>query len=85
MTLLLFVVQMLGTLIPFVTLPGTVFEAGNPLRLSLAGEFVLKNFVLISAGLVILSATPTARDEDRGRDTLKKKPDRATRSPHQSD
>ncbi len=85
LTLLLFLPQMLGTLIPLITLPDTVFEAGNPLRLSLAGEFVLKNFVLISAGLVILSASPTARDEERGRDTLKKKPDRATRSPSESE
>ncbi len=83
-TLLLFLVQMLGTLIPLIALPETVYEAGNPFRLSLVGEFLLKNFVLISAGLVIVSGSPTAREdreEERGGETLRRSPDRATRSP----
>ena len=79
-TLLLFVFQMLGTLIPLIALPEVVYEEGNPLRLSLLGEFVLKNFVLISAGLVILSASP-AREQERRRDTAGRKPARATQSP----
>ena len=84
-TLFLFLFQMLGTLLPLITLPETVYEGGNPLRLSLLGEFVLKNFVLISAGLVVLSASPTAREEERGRDTVRRKPDRGTRSPDEDE
>ena len=80
-TLFLFLVQMLGTLLPLIALPDTVYESGNPLRLSLLGEFVLKNFVLISVGLVVLSASPTAREEELGRDTVRRRPDRATQSP----
>ncbi len=79
-TLFLFVFQMVGTFVPLIALPDTVYEGGNPLRLSLLGEFVLKNFVLISAGLVILSASP-AREQERRRDTARRKPSRATQSP----
>ena len=56
LTLLLFWAQMAGTLLVLVVHPGLSFQDGNPLLLTLTGEFVVKNLVLISAGLVIGSS-----------------------------
>jgi hypothetical protein len=39
------------------------FRDGNPLLLTVEGEFVIKNLVLLSAGLVI-GATVRRHDED---------------------
>ena len=52
-TLLMLWVQLAGTLLAFVVVPGRCFQDGNPLLLTATGEFVLKNLVLITAGLVI--------------------------------
>ncbi len=52
-TLLLFVLQMVGTFLTFVILPEVTFRDGNPLLLTVEGEFVVKNLVLISAALVV--------------------------------
>lgn len=56
-TLGLFFVQMLGTFLVLVSEPGRAFEGGNPLRLTVLGEFVVKNLVLLTAGLVVAAAT----------------------------
>lgn len=56
-TLGVFFVQMLGTFLVLVILPGRSFEGGNPLRLTVLGEFVLKNIVLLAAGIVVAAAT----------------------------
>ncbi len=53
LTLLLFWLQMAGTFLVLVLRPGLAFQAGNPLLLTTLGEFVVKNLVLIAAGLVI--------------------------------
>lgn len=53
LTLLMLWMQLAGTFLAFVVLPGRSFQDGNPLLLTTTGEFVLKNIVLISAGLVI--------------------------------
>lgn len=53
LTLLLFWLQLAGTFLVFITAPGHAFQDDNPLLLSDSGEFVLKNLVLISAGLVV--------------------------------
>lgn len=58
--LLLFLLQMLGTFVTMIIRPDLVFN-GNPLELTKNGEFIIKNLVLISAGLVILGAVPKAR------------------------
>lgn len=50
---LLFVVQMVGTFLTFFVLPDITFRSGNPLLLTVEGEFVAKNLVLLSAGLVV--------------------------------
>jgi hypothetical protein len=66
-TLLLFLPQMAmatgGTLL---FLPAVMFAHGNPLLLSMSGEFVVKNLVLVAAGLMVLAGVPT-RAEREGR------------------
>lgn len=64
--LLLFVAQMLGTFLVFVTQPGESFQDGNPLLLTTTGEFVLKNVVLIAAGLTVGATVTRSRDEVPG-------------------
>jgi uncharacterized membrane protein YkgB len=51
----MFVLHMGGTFLVLVTLPDVAFEETNPLLLTLVGEFVVKNLVLLSAGLVVAS------------------------------
>ena len=53
LTLLLFLVQMVGTFLTFLILPNVTFQHGNPLLLTVEGEFVVKNLVLIAAALVV--------------------------------
>ena len=52
-TLVLFWMQMAGTFLTLAVLPEQSFQGGNPLLLSVLGEFVVKNLVLIAAGLAI--------------------------------
>jgi uncharacterized membrane protein YkgB len=51
-TLLLMWVQMLGTLTPLFLFPGEVF-ARFPYAPTLEGQYIIKNLVLVSAGVVI--------------------------------
>ena len=53
LTLLLFVAQMIGTFLTFFVLPDVTFRDGNPFLLTVEGEFVVKNLVLISAAMVV--------------------------------
>lgn len=52
-TLALLWLQMSGTFVALVLAPDIFFLHGNPLLLTLEGEFVMKNIVLITASLVI--------------------------------
>lgn len=52
-TLALLWLQMLGTLVAPLLAPELFFVNQNPLLLTLNGEFIVKNLVLIAAGLVI--------------------------------
>ena len=61
LTLLLFWAQMAGTFLVLVLRPELAFQSGNPLLLTVTGEFVIKNLVLIAAGLVIGSTVPRMR------------------------
>lgn len=61
LVLLLFWLQMAGTFLVLVLRPGLAFQGGNPLLLTVIGEFVIKNLVLIAAGLVIGSTVPRTR------------------------
>lgn len=49
---LLMLPQMIGTLLPLFILPEIVYR-GNPFFLTTAGEFIVKNFVLISAAIAV--------------------------------
>jgi uncharacterized membrane protein YkgB len=53
LTLLLFWLQLTGTFLVLVLHPELAFQYGNPLLLTMTGEFVIKNLVLIAAGIVI--------------------------------
>lgn len=51
--LMLLWLQMAGTFAAVVLAPAIFFVQGNPFLLTMEGEFIVKNIVLISAGLVI--------------------------------
>lgn len=53
LVLLLFWLQMAGTFLVLVLRPQLAFQSMNPFLLTVTGEFVVKNLVLIAAGLVI--------------------------------
>lgn len=57
--LLAFVLQMGTTFLTFLVVPDQMFFDGNLFRLTILGEFVMKNLVLIAAGLAIASTLPT--------------------------
>lgn len=52
LALLLLFVQMPGTALPLVILPEVCFQE-NPLILTLEGQYIVKNLILISAAIVI--------------------------------
>ncbi|MDQ2586932.1 hypothetical protein CKY47_23680 [Saccharothrix yanglingensis] len=58
---LLVVLHLAGTFLVLVVQPAAAFRAGNPLLLTMTGEFVVKNLVLITAALVVMSADAPAR------------------------
>jgi uncharacterized membrane protein YkgB len=60
--LFLFWLQMAGTFLVLVVRPDIAFQSGNPLLLTVPGEFVIKNLVLIAAGLVIGSTAARPRE-----------------------
>ena len=49
------VAHLAGTFLTFVMLPDLMFTGANPLLLTADGEFVMKNLVLISATVVLLT------------------------------
>jgi len=51
--LALFALQMAGTFLVLVILPEVAFQDGNIFKLTVEGEFVVKNLVLLSAGMVV--------------------------------
>jgi len=53
LTLFLFWLQLAGTFLVLILRPDVAFQQGHPLLLTTEGEFVIKNLVLISAGLVV--------------------------------
>ncbi len=53
LTLLFFFMQMAGTFLVLIVHPGLSFQNGNPLLLTVLGEFVVKNLVLLTAGVVV--------------------------------
>lgn len=49
----LFLLQIAGTFLVLVIQPDVSFQDGNLFKLTVEGEFVIKNLVLLSAGLVV--------------------------------
>jgi uncharacterized membrane protein YkgB len=74
LTLLMFFLQMAGTFAVFVILPERTFLDGKPLLLTQEGEFVIKNLILVTAGLVVAGAIPKARPEQTVGEMLTEKP-----------
>lgn len=52
-TLLLLGLQLAGTFLVFVVRPDIAFQGTNPFLLTTEGEFVVKNLVLLAAGMVV--------------------------------
>jgi putative oxidoreductase len=50
-----FAAHMAGTFLVLITLSDVAFEGGNPFLLTVVGEFVVKNLVLLTAGLAAAS------------------------------
>lgn len=50
-----------GTLLVLVLLPQVAFQDGNPLLLTVEGGYVVKNIVLLAAGLVVASSLSRPR------------------------
>ena len=63
----LMVAHLAGTFLVLVTQPGVAFQNGNPLMLTMTGEFVVKNVVLIIAGLVLIGRTRASAAAGRWR------------------
>jgi uncharacterized membrane protein YkgB len=59
--LVAFFLHMMGTFSVLFRLPAIAFRHGNPFLLTTLGEFVLKNIVLLSAGLVVMGTMRQAR------------------------
>ena len=59
--LALFLLQMAGTFLVLVVLPEVAFDDGNVFKLTVEGEFVVKNLVLLTAGLVVGSTVRPRR------------------------
>ena len=64
--LLLLAVQMPGTFLPLVLLPEVCFTV-FPFGLTLEGQYIVKNLVIIGAALVLGSTLETRRREHRAR------------------
>lgn len=45
--------QMAGTFMPLVFLPEVTYQNGNPLTLTLEGQYIIKNLLIIAGALVI--------------------------------
>jgi putative oxidoreductase len=56
-----FAAHMAGTFLVLIALPDVAFGGANPLVLTTVGEFVVKNLVLLSAGLVVASGVQPLR------------------------
>jgi uncharacterized membrane protein YkgB len=54
-------VQLIGTFLVFLLHPEVAFQDGNPLKLTVEGEFVVKNLVLLAAAMVVGSQLQVGR------------------------
>ena len=75
-----FVLHLAGTFLVLIVLPEVAFENDNPMMLTLVGEFVVKNLVLLSAGLVVASRDPAGSGRPRPPERPAGDPKRLARS-----
>lgn len=61
LTMSLFFAQLASTFLVLFRLPRQSFQGGNPLLLTKTGEFVVKNLVLLAAGIVVASSQDKPR------------------------
>ncbi len=61
LSLHLYLLHLMATFLVLMLLPDVSFKNGNPLLLTNTGEYVIKNIVMISAGLVLLASTAGLR------------------------
>jgi uncharacterized membrane protein YkgB len=73
--LALFALQMLGTFLVLLLLPEVSFQDGNPLLLTVEGEFVVKNLVLLSAGMVVGATVRTRNARALRTETIERLPE----------
>lgn len=66
MLLVVLAAHLAGTFLSFVMAPELMFQDGNPLLLTVAGEFVLKNLVLVTAALHLAGHHPAATADRAG-------------------
>lgn len=66
LVLALFALQMTGTFLVLAVQPEVAFRDGNPLLLTVEGEFVIKNLVLLAAGMVVGATVRRRRAMSRG-------------------
>ena len=59
------IVQLAGTFLVFFLLPEVAFQGRNPLALTVEGEFVVKNLVLIAAAMAVGSQLSTPEEPPR--------------------
>ena len=64
LVLLLMFAQLAGTFLVLIVLPEVAFTGGNPLLLTVEGEFVVKNLVLLAAGIVFGGTLRPERSEN---------------------
>jgi uncharacterized membrane protein YkgB len=57
----LFVAHMIGTFGVLVMVPDVAFQNGNPFQLTVEGEFVVKNLVVLAAVIVVATRTTIRR------------------------
>jgi uncharacterized membrane protein YkgB len=51
--LLLLFPQMVGTFLPLILLPEVTFQMSNPLLLTMEGQYIIKNLLIITAAIVV--------------------------------
>jgi putative oxidoreductase len=61
-----------GTFLTFAAAPGRMFRGADPLLLTMTGEFVVKNLVLIGAAAVLLGSVTTSPGRIRRHDPAQK-------------
>ena len=53
LVLAILTMQLIGTFLVFLLRPEVAFQDGNPLKLTVEGEFVVKNLVLLASAMVV--------------------------------